>query len=104
MTDERREESCEEGLERAIRQFRTALPGWWFTVGECDVSCDASCAPTRASFDLALIPLDRRFDDGFHIDLPQPSTLAAALREVTVDAMDAINAARRTNPDPPVEA
>lgn len=98
MTDERREKACEEGLERAIRQFRTALPGWWFSLGECDVSCDASCAPTRASSELALIPIDERFNEGFHVDLPHPSTLADALREVMVDAAEAIRVARHGTP------
>lgn len=86
--------ACEDGLERAIRQFRRCLPGWWFSVGECEVSCDASIAPTRQSADTALIPFDRRFDDGFHVDLPQPATLADALREAIIDAQDALFDAR----------
>ena len=79
------------GLEQAIADFKAALPGWWFTVGECHVSADASCAPTKeAPGHLALIPLDRRFDDGFHADLAQPATMAEALAIVQRDALDAI--------------
>lgn len=80
---------CEHRLEETIRRFREALPGWWFSLGECDVSCDASCAPTRQSPDLALIPLDDRFNSGFHADVPQPSTLADALSIVMMEAVTA---------------
>src|SRR3546814_15729763 len=69
--------------------FKAALPGWWFSVCECQVSCDASCAPTRESPDIALIEHDERFDLGFDADLPQPSTLAQALRSVMADAIEA---------------
>ena len=78
------------GLEQAIAEFKEALPGWWFTVGECQVSADASCGPTRESLSIELIAKDRRFDDGFHADLPQPSTLADALRDVQGQALTAL--------------
>lgn len=81
-------------LEDTIRQFRDALPGWWFSVCECDISCDASCAPTGKSPDLALIPQDERFNDGFHVDLAQPSTLAEALLHVMTEAVGARAAIR----------
>jgi len=77
-------------LERAIADFKSALPGWWFSVCECQVSCDASCAPTRESPHIDLIPLDDRFNDGFHADLEQPATLADALRTVMAEALAAI--------------
>lgn len=80
---------CHAGLEAAIAEFKAALPGWWFSVGECQVSCDASCAPTRESPDIGLIPRDSRFDAGFHIDITQPSTLADALRDVRQQALAA---------------
>lgn len=90
------------GIEQAIADFKAALPGWWFTVGECQVSADASCGPTReAPEHLALIPLDRRFDDGFDADLPQPATMAEALATVQREALEAIAA---TLPPPPGEA
>lgn len=81
-----------QGLEMAIIAFKLALPGWWFTVGECQVSADASCGPTRDSPHIALIPVDRRFDDGFHADLPQPASMAAALLDVQTQALDALAA------------
>lgn len=79
------------GLEAAIAIFKASLPGWWFRVGECQVSCDASCAPTRESEHINLIPLDARFDHGFDADLPQPATLAEALDQVRQDALEAIS-------------
>ena len=79
------------GIEQAIADFKAALPGWWFTVGECQVSADASCGPTtEAPQHIALIPLDHRFDDGFHADLAQPATMAEALQTVQQDALEAI--------------
>lgn len=72
-----------EGLEAAIAEFKETLPGWWFSICECQVSCDATCAPTTASPDIALVHSeDARFDSGFRVDLPPPSTLADALRAV----------------------
>lgn len=87
-----------EGLEEEIAAFKRQLPGWWFTVGECQVSADASCGPTRESEHISLIPLDRRFDDGFHADLPQPALMADALRSVMEAALDAIEIAIEAQP------
>lgn len=77
-------------LEMAIAAFKVALPGWWFSMGECEVTCHASCAPTVQSPHIGLIERDDRFDSGFHADLPQPSTLAAALEDVMTQALDAL--------------
>ena len=82
------------GLEAAVAAFKAALPGYWFTVGECQVSADASCGPTTESPDIALIPLDRQFDDGFHADLPQPASMADALANVQAQAIAAALRAR----------
>lgn len=81
-------------LENAIAEFKAALPGWWFSVCECQVSCVASCAPTTESPHIALIPFDDRFNSGFHADLPQPSTLAEALRTVMNEAVAALSSQR----------
>ncbi|WP_257540618.1 hypothetical protein [Sphingobium sp. CFD-1] len=99
---------AERGLEAMIARFKQALPGWWYSLGECEKSCDASCGPTRDSDDLALIPHDERFNSGFHCDLPQPSTLAEALDVVREEALSArfiaqrrasiANGARRVSP------
>ena len=79
-------------LEAAIAEFRTWLPGWWFTVGSCHLSADASCAPDRNSPDLALIEeaggRTSPFDAGFHFDDRRPgATLANSLRVVMLEAI-----------------
>lgn len=79
-------------LEAAIADFKAALPGWWYSVCECQVSCDATCAPTTESPHIALIERDSRFDGGFSVDLRQPSTLADALRHVMRQALEASTA------------
>lgn len=89
-----------DGLEAAIAAFKLALPGWWFSVCECQVSCDASCAPTGESPDLALIPLNAAFDHGFHADLRQPATLAEALGDVMAQALEAKAALGPLNASP----
>lgn len=76
-------------LEAAIAEFKAKLPGWWYSVCECQVSCDASCAPTVESPDIALAEHGNPFDGGFNADLRQPSTLAEALRDVMLQALEA---------------
>lgn len=71
-------------LPEAIAEFRAALPGWWFTVGSCSVSRDASCGPDNAYCDKDTLAA---FDSGFHCDdQASGSTIAGALRNVTAQA------------------
>jgi hypothetical protein len=78
----------QDDLGAAIREFKERLPGWWYSVCECQVSCDASCAPTVESEHIYLIQgSGDPFDGGFHADLAQPSTLAQALRNVMDQAL-----------------
>ncbi len=93
-------------LDEAIAVFTKELPGWWWSVGRCHVSADASCGPDYvgpAAY-LSSVPVDlptpsgwlrpegyiRSFDDGFHIELPQPATCAEALLNVMEQAKAAI--------------
>jgi hypothetical protein len=72
----------------AIKEFETALPGWWWTVGFCGVSRDASCRPdySRLEDQLEL----EVFDSGFHFDdIADGSTVARSLRNVMRQAMEA---------------
>jgi len=80
-------EDCHGGIEAAIAEFKRRLPNWWYSLGECQVSCDATCAPTSRSADIDMIPLDERFNAGFQADLRQPSTLAESLRTVMNEAL-----------------
>lgn len=87
----------QDGLEAAILDFKLEFPGWWYSVCECKVSCDATIAPTSDSADTALIYESKLgdgkegcpFDSGFTVDLPQPSTLSEALRHVMRMAREA---------------
>jgi hypothetical protein len=75
----------------AIDEFEINLPGWWWSVGMCSVSGDASCGVDRQGPDAHLlegIPHGHPFDAGFHADIRsgQPAT---ALKNVMQQAMKA---------------
>jgi hypothetical protein len=75
-------------LAAAIREFETALPGWWWTLGYCGVSRDASCGPDYSSNENQLEL--KVFDNGFHCDDVAPkSTVANSLRIVMRQALAA---------------
>lgn len=80
--------SEQDDLPAAIKEFKEKLPGWYYMVCECQVSCDATIAPTTDSIDIDLVWVDPKFDEGFSVDLPQPSTLAQALRHVMQEALE----------------
>jgi hypothetical protein len=82
-------------LAAAIPEFRTSLPGWWFTIGDCSVSSHASCGPDRNHIPQ---PMLSKFDSGFHEDLDQPATMAQALRSVNLQALEAIREHERGCP------
>lgn len=67
-------------LAHAIREFETALPGWWWSVCVCSLTRDASCGPDIAGPDAHLLKY-QEFDQGFHMDDPN-GTLAGSLRAV----------------------
>ena len=80
------------GLVDAIERLRRELPGWLFTIGECQVSCDATVFPMGDGEDADLIEyrgVEPRFDSGFDCDLRQPSTLADALHGAIDEALQA---------------
>ena len=73
-------------LALAIERVERELPGWWWSVGACHVSSDASVwTQGRASVGpepqsvLGYILDDPVCDAGFHNDLAQPSSCADAL-------------------------
>jgi hypothetical protein len=78
-------------LAEAVREFEAALPGWWWSVGACSVSRDASCGPDRQGPDADLLT-DRLFD-GFHHD-DDFGSVAASLRAVMAVALAARAKAR----------
>lgn len=77
----------------AIAVFRHALPGWWFQLGLCALSGDASIGPDFRSEVAPLKEIIDKYDDGFHADL-QPGNglqrVARALLHCTVQARQAM--------------
>lgn len=69
---------CETDLLDAIEKLQAELPGWWWQVGSCSVSADASIGPDRTGPDADLLEI-RDFDEGIHNDLRHPATTADAL-------------------------
>ena len=74
-------------LAAAVAEFERRLPGWWWIIGSCSVSRDASCAPDRNGCDRALLS-QRLFDNGFHCDDLEGSP-ASSLRDVMEQALAA---------------
>lgn len=70
-----------------IREFEETLPGWWWSLGNCHVSRDASCGPDSTGPDADLLEM-REFDSGFHCD-SRMDTLASSLRNVMEQALAA---------------
>jgi hypothetical protein len=85
-------------LATAIREFEATLPGWWWSVGSCFISRDASCGPQRYGPDGDLLDL-KLFDDGFHHD-DREGDVAGSLREVMRQAL-AARASHRQGRDAP---
>lgn len=74
-------------LAEAIRLFELRLPGWWWSVGACSVSRDASCDPDRNGPDAHLLEI-KEFDEGFHHD-DLRGDVAGSLRIVMNKALEA---------------
>lgn len=72
----------------AIWRFERMLPGWWYSVGLCSVSADASCGPDRNGSDAPLLAI-KQFDEGFHCDIRQPASMANSLRLAMREAIEA---------------
>lgn len=71
----------------AIEEFERLLPGWWYSLGTCSVSRDASCGPDRTGPDADLLE-QKLFDDGFHHD-DREGSMADSLRIVMEAALKA---------------
>lgn len=82
----------------AVRDFEAALPGFWWSVGQCSVGAHASCAVdgSGCQSELLAVPAGHPFDAGFHCDTIKGSP-ADALRDVMAQALAAV--AARPAPD-----
>lgn len=73
------------GLEAAIAQLQRDLPGWWWSVGNCHVSADATVGPDRKGPDKHLLRL-KTFDRGIESNLAHPATVTEALLSAITEA------------------
>lgn len=81
-------------LAAAVKEFERALPGFWWSVGQCSVGAHASCAVDGKGAQAILlngIVAGHPFDSGFHCDTAR-GTPAEALRNVMKQACDYLNA------------
>jgi len=76
-------------LFEAVEKFERELPGWWWTVGDCSVSADASCGPDRVGPDVHLLDF-RLFDEGFDVDLRHRERPSNTPRATPSDALLAV--------------
>ena len=77
---------------QAVADFEAALPGFWWSVGQCSVGAHASCAVDGRGVQadlLAGVKQGQLFDAGFHCDTDGGSP-AEALRDVMQQALDFI--------------
>jgi len=72
--------------EAVTSAIRLRLPGWWYSSGDCYLTCHASIGPDHNDpshserLHKEFPPQSREeWDSGIHADLSQPSTEAAAL-------------------------
>jgi hypothetical protein len=76
----------------AVAEFEAALPGFWWSVGQCSVGAHASCAVDGKGVQAHLLEGTKArepFDDGFHCDTRGGSP-AEALRDVMRQAVEYI--------------
>ena len=85
-------------IDEAIKKFTAELPGWWWSLGDCSVSADASCGPDVAGPDGHLLK-DLKFDAGFHCDLLQPASVIDALMNVMAQGIAAKSPTTNTTED-----
>ncbi|MCR9236195.1 MAG: hypothetical protein NXI17_05945 [Alphaproteobacteria bacterium] len=74
----------------AVKEFETALPGFWWSIGQCSVGAHASCAVDGNGSQSALlegVKAGEPFDEGFHCDTTNGAP-AEALRDVMRQALE----------------
>lgn len=75
---------------KAVAEFEKALPGFWWSVGQCSVGAHASCAVDAKGDQselMLIVKYDEPLDSGFHCDTTG-GTPAEALRNVMKQATE----------------
>jgi hypothetical protein len=81
---------------KAVAEFETALPGFWWSVGQCSVGAHASCAVDGKGCQADLLEGVKggdRLDRGFHCDTRGGSP-SEALRDVMQQALEFLRTGR----------
>lgn len=84
-------------LAHAVAEFEVALPGFWWSIGQCSVGAHASCAVDGKGVQAHLIDgikAGHPYDSGFHCDT-SGGTPAEALRDVLMQALEFMRDAER---------
>lgn len=79
-----------EDFAKAVSEFEAALPGFWWSVGQCSVGAHASCSVDGVGAQAALlngVKAGEPLDSGFHCDTTR-GTPAEALRDVMAQALE----------------
>jgi hypothetical protein len=79
-----------EDFGKAVAEFEAALPGFWWSVGQCSVGAHASCAVDGKGCQAQLldgVTAGEPYDAGFHVDTSGGSP-SEALRHVMKQALD----------------
>jgi hypothetical protein len=71
---------------KAVAEFELALPGFWWSVGQCSIGAHASCAVDGPGALLHHVTAGEPLDTGFHCDT-KGGTPAEALRDVMRQAL-----------------
>ena len=80
-------------MAQVVREFETALPGFWWSVGQCSIGAHASCAVDGSGVQKDLlvgVKPGEPLDEGFHCDT-QGGQPAEALRDVMQQALEYLN-------------
>jgi hypothetical protein len=83
---------------QAVADFEAALPGFWWSVGQCSVGAHASCAVDGKGSQAHLLEgllAGEPLDEGFHCDTTK-GTPSEALRDVMRQAVEHLNARPHT--------
>lgn len=88
-------------LAKAVSEFEAALPGFWWSVGQCSVGAHASCAVDGSGVQADLldgVKAGHPYDGGFHVDTNGGSP-AEALRAVMRSAVEFMSATKEGQSD-----
>ncbi len=76
--------------QKALAEFVSKYPTWWYTIGICDLTRDFTCAPQSHSPEAKYIQSGNEFDGGFSCD--HYGTIDDAIYDVMAQIDEALRA------------